>query len=447
MSDVYQHCTICLGAPGSSGNSSGFYSDRPIDLFSSTFRPTKAPQANRLPLNCCLRVRPKSSLERDRHITGVGALIGHEPWSLFAREKLKHWPLVEPHWCSYVSRHHNPNTLRFRAWVFQERMLAPRFLHFLEQELAWDCQTRSLCECGWADDDIGNRTMGHRKLEFASELQTASASSIALMWRSVVSDYTELYLSFETDRLAAIAGIARAFGKKRGPNSQYHAGVWSDSVEQDLSWGIRFLEKYRKDDGTDWEFSKDTWGDGRGRHITRVEGIPTWSWASVSRSVHFIVGPEEHFESMCTVIHMGEARSISVPNNKLAFTQTLEIKGYLVPAKILYRSDDGGCREMFTLQFINEEDKHDFAYDDHLDLPGPSHVQSGEIVYYLLLGSYSAFEHEDTERLDPVHQTSCNLILKSVDRSQNLYHRIGSVTSPFKSLAEKLTEQSIVRIC
>jgi hypothetical protein len=35
-----------------------------------------------------------------------------------------------------------------RAWTYQERMLAPRALHFGPNEIAWECLGKRLCECG-----------------------------------------------------------------------------------------------------------------------------------------------------------------------------------------------------------------------------------------------------------------------------------------------------------
>jgi hypothetical protein len=34
-----------------------------------------------------------------------------------------------------------------RAWVFQERLLSPRLLHFSFGELIWECRHVSACEC------------------------------------------------------------------------------------------------------------------------------------------------------------------------------------------------------------------------------------------------------------------------------------------------------------
>ncbi|CAN9444236.1 unnamed protein product [Alternaria alternata] len=43
--------------------------------------------------------------------------------------------------------------LMSRAWVYQERLLAPRILYFGE-ELSWECRQSSACECSEASQGI-----------------------------------------------------------------------------------------------------------------------------------------------------------------------------------------------------------------------------------------------------------------------------------------------------
>ena len=35
-----------------------------------------------------------------------------------------------------------------RAWVYQERLLSPRVIHFTNSETQFECQTSCECECG-----------------------------------------------------------------------------------------------------------------------------------------------------------------------------------------------------------------------------------------------------------------------------------------------------------
>ncbi|KAM5343636.1 hypothetical protein ACJ41O_012173 [Fusarium nematophilum] len=53
----------------------------------------------------------------------------------YGAESEKQWPLLT------------------RAWVFQERILSPRILHFAQNELVWECRTAISCDCRRAHED------------------------------------------------------------------------------------------------------------------------------------------------------------------------------------------------------------------------------------------------------------------------------------------------------
>jgi hypothetical protein len=40
-----------------------------------------------------------------------------------------------------------------RGWVFQERLLSPRILHFGQDELMWGCMEFTSCECGGMEEE------------------------------------------------------------------------------------------------------------------------------------------------------------------------------------------------------------------------------------------------------------------------------------------------------
>jgi hypothetical protein len=60
---------------------------------------------------------------------------------LYVREKLVHWNTLGH---SDLLRAY---PLLTRGWVYQERLLSPRVLHFTQKELVWECLQGSSCEC------------------------------------------------------------------------------------------------------------------------------------------------------------------------------------------------------------------------------------------------------------------------------------------------------------
>lgn len=92
-----------------------------------------------------------------------------------------------------------------------------------------------------------------------------------------MSDYSGLELSRTSDRLPAIAGLAREIQETRfsGASPVYLAGLWEDSLINDLLW--RVTEPLQ----------------GRGEERPQGHKPPSWSWASVSTRVAYW---PEHFK-------------------------------------------------------------------------------------------------------------------------------------------------------
>lgn len=147
-----------------------------------------------------------------------------EDYYLVFREKIKHELSVIDTMSNFP--------LVSRAWVYQERMLSPRVLHFGYYELFFECSSDMHCKCG----NIGflgeteeiplpiPRHMYSTALQSSAKTPTGSWSNkvwvntaryfIARIWRSLVMMYTELSLTIPSDRFPALSGVARAFAEK-----------------------------------------------------------------------------------------------------------------------------------------------------------------------------------------------------------------------------------------
>ncbi|KIJ28959.1 hypothetical protein M422DRAFT_269659 [Sphaerobolus stellatus SS14] len=84
--------------------------------------------------------------------------------NVFVRLSLdaSHQVLKTPRW---ISSHKDTAPLLQRAWVYQERSLAPRTVHLHANETVWSCRAEMLCECkrldGSVPDDEG---WGHPRI-------------------------------------------------------------------------------------------------------------------------------------------------------------------------------------------------------------------------------------------------------------------------------------------
>jgi hypothetical protein len=88
-------------------------------------------------------------------------------------------------------------------------------------------------------------------------------------WLHFLGRYSLSLLSFQKDRLPAIAGIANEIGKKRG--DKYHLGVWENDIEKQLIWRPQSLKYHPDNERKD---QKD---------------LPSWCWASLGGGTDFLV--------------------------------------------------------------------------------------------------------------------------------------------------------------
>jgi hypothetical protein len=152
-----------------------------------------------------------------------------------------------------------------RAWVFQERLLSPRFLHVGWPELRWECKELSSCQCG----DAGAEEKS-AKLAYSAVLTPSDDEKTDLeqQRRDLIEHYSMLKITYGADRLPAFSGFAKGIVGEAG-ESNFMAGLFRDSLLVDMVW--RIDDVYYPPDG-----------GGRGD-----SQAPSWSWASADHDVRF----------------------------------------------------------------------------------------------------------------------------------------------------------------
>ncbi|KAF2809043.1 uncharacterized protein BDZ99DRAFT_44043 [Mytilinidion resinicola] len=101
----------------------------------------------------------------------------------------------------------------WRGWILQERILSRRIAYFSKTKLSWDCLTTS-----GEEESLGIAVTPLRTQYFQSGIQS---------WRSLVEDYTACSISFDSDKLAAISGLAERLETRS--NTRCFAGIFQDS--------------------------------------------------------------------------------------------------------------------------------------------------------------------------------------------------------------------------
>jgi hypothetical protein len=151
--------------------------------------------------------------------------------------------------------------LESRAWVLQERLLASATVYYGGREIRWICRTKEFrasdpkCPVDHpyaAENDraigqsmasmggltfTGNYGLRHIARFLAEDKMEHTAPEnreISWSWRTLVVQYSKRELTFETDKLVALSGCAKLFGKAFG--GAYLAGIWEHDIMNGLLW-------------------------------------------------------------------------------------------------------------------------------------------------------------------------------------------------------------------
>ncbi|KAF2728050.1 HET-domain-containing protein, partial [Polyplosphaeria fusca] len=162
-----------------------------------------------------------------------------------------------------------------RGWVFQERMLSPRLLHFARDQIFWDCGTISACETvpsniPYPVDRIATTDrhwrgrLQHRLRDEQAPVVGANDDSIESFWQTAVFNYTSCNLTMQKDKTVAIWSIAKLVRDMTG--EKYACGFWSRKLEEQLAWRVA-------DVGQSTRLAELQWWN------------PSWSWSSVKATI------------------------------------------------------------------------------------------------------------------------------------------------------------------
>jgi hypothetical protein len=121
-----------------------------------------------------------------------------------------------------------------RGWVFQERFLASRIMHFTEAPF-WECNAELTTE---SYSESQNIEFPSRPQSQRSWLHTKkSAEESVSCWWTLVKLYTRCTLTYSSDKLIALGGIASTLSN--AIKAPYFAGIWGDEfLIPGLAWRV-----------------------------------------------------------------------------------------------------------------------------------------------------------------------------------------------------------------
>ncbi|KAI1757158.1 heterokaryon incompatibility protein-domain-containing protein [Xylaria castorea] len=259
MGEIYQHATFTIFAEGAPGVSGGLFRRRDPYLY----RP------------CFIDVKTTTEKGVIAEQLTLGTVITSE------------------------------NYLKKRGWILQEEVLSSRCLSFGKQ-VGWQCTTSEASETRPAPR-LRKTALNHGRATCEDKLRLWLYASAQMgnaprekwfrwnqydAWYSVIEEYSTKNLTFATDQLRALSGLADLFREVH--HATYVAGLWREDLQLGLAWYVASNDARPVNEAGDQK--------------------PSWSWASVGLvrlkfrawgafSTHVVSDGAEILDASCNPIH------------------------------------------------------------------------------------------------------------------------------------------------
>ncbi|KAK3342522.1 hypothetical protein B0H65DRAFT_468503 [Neurospora tetraspora] len=290
-----------------------------------------------------------------------------------------------------------------RAWVLQERILAPRILHFGKRQVMWECCEKDASEVfphGLHPELAASEYVRFKSFALGLDqgdqrgyFDTSRLPVAQLLWNRIIFSYARCSLSRPEDKLVACSGIAKRFQSML--HDTYVAGMWRNNLEAQLLWR-------------------------RSSSVGSRPGVyraPTWSWASLDGAV----GPSIWSQDGCKIevedVHLSYATSDKTGGITDGW---LRLRGVLLETKLVNSME------------------HEAAFDLYLEgvrvaatLTNANRVSP--VVFFDISGDSVDYEDVESRAFSMVGHTGNErfgialLLFKIIDEQRGVFERIGLV--------------------
>lgn len=313
-----------------------------------------------------------------------------------------------------------------RGWCLQERLLAPRVLHVGVRQLYWECRTGAAHEDGaWTPEESESGWYKHQirflklRKAFLNPPPPDGGGQVDRAywdrWYELLTNYSSRKLSFGSDILPAISGMAQRFQDSVGPSSaQYAAGLWTQDMRHGILWGAQKMH----------QALRKVAGFNECRELSRPpqQMAPSWSWASVIGPVEFTFSVNGTYS--CEIMKLDLSGSLmDTITAGQAQEGKLSVRGPVV--EMQYDTPRSSSQNVGSLR-VPQEEKVCF-YGCIMDFE-----RRRECIYHVLLVSWS-------------EQSVAGLVLELV--SGNTFRRVGVFQDQnFRAELPELVTKEIVII-
>ncbi|CAM1507479.1 Fc.00g071200.m01.CDS01 [Cosmosporella sp. VM-42] len=342
MCDVYAGAALTLSADGSSSATEGLF--RSQNLSDINYQPYRDTQGNDTPF---LLVRPVSHPNLESRTGSNSQPISH------------------------------------RAWTMQEHLMSRRVLHFTSDELVWECNELTECECR-RQSDKSSRALAPSLM--------SNMEAVYERWRMLVVAYTKRSISHETDKLPAFRGLVAKFQHimaniTSDREDEYLAGLWRGDFAAQLAWkspSKADLEAFAKtqhhentapdppagqQDPSDWlrilrqRNKREDW------HKSNGYIAPSWSWAHLNGPVSYLIcQPGRPFKPYVDILEAEIVPRIANERTGQIASGFIKLRGFMVrdmALNIMYLDyGDNTVNDLSILSYSEQEFWIEFQPDD-----------------------------------------------------------------------------------
>ena len=239
-----------------------------------------------------------------------------------------------------------------RAWVYQERHLSPRVLHFTRDEVFWECCATApsfRSESYPLGAPFERDFLGQTKLppRTSTAKMVTDDAEVSDRWNRICRDYSERYLTVTSDRWPALAGLAMEFALTC-PGDQCVGGMWRSCLPHALTWTV-----------------KKTEDEIRGPAIPSEWIAPSWSWLSINRPIDIYARYDETNHS---IVNIARIRREDPSDHGSSFV-SMDIEGFVRKVTFITGSSpfEGDAQVYNLYKFLGQERKEELYADDNLN--------------------------------------------------------------------------------
>ncbi|KAF7933629.1 uncharacterized protein EAE98_003338 [Botrytis deweyae] len=395
MAIVYSNSYLNLAATGSHDSRGGFFYRRKLHLKNSTLsirsHKISSIRLRKIDNQSSIFVRPSLEEIHHRYNSPNYPYLGHR----------KVLSIGTP--------------LLTRAWVFQERRLAPRTIHFHPSELVMECKSGLRCECTGLEKLYANSITTESDLERLEDLKVFE------QWFDIVQEYCKLSLTRPSDRLIALIGVASTFQDRL--KCRYLAGLWQSDIARGLLWTLRGAHQ-----------SSNYTKNEKGTSKAKTAFASSWSWASAVFNDGGIITfpatqdssfkPHECFSYISTNLPTTAVESLDFPETDIP---TIRIQGLGVAGEITHECSKVAKRRGVTLNFGSYSAtvpspeitiSLDFYHDFHSDHTANESTK----IICVVVGTMHLRDPTTKPKTD---SWICTLLCKLSSRRPEHYERVG----------------------